>query len=196
MKPGPLIIVSGPSASGKTTLVDRLLADPCLNLRRAVTATTRRRRPGEVDGVHYHFWTRERFEAEVERGGLLEWARVYGRDCYGTPRSEVAPYRERGQGVVLIIDVQGAAQVRARCPDAVSVFVKTSSVDVLAERMRRRGTEGDDAIRRRLEEAERELAREDEYDFQVVNDDLAAAAAELRRVLAPYLPEGEPCSTS
>jgi guanylate kinase len=196
MRPGPLIIVSGPAGSGKTTVVGQLLAQNDLPLRRAVTATTRGPREGEQDGVDYHFWTRERFQEEIDRGGLLEYACVHGRDSYGTPLSEVAPYRERGVGVILIIDVQGAAQVRARCPDAVSLFIRTSSVDVLELRLRERGTESDESIRRRLQTAREELARAGEYDYQVLNDDLQTAVAEVRRILAPLCLEGEPCSTS
>src|SRR4051794_1735216 len=118
---GPLIILSGPSGSGKSTIVARLLQAADSPLRLSVSATTRPPRPGERDGVHYHFWTRERFQREIEAGGFLEWAEVFG-NYYGTPRSEVEPFRARGVGVILDIDVQGAAQVRAQCPDAVSIF--------------------------------------------------------------------------
>src|SRR5262245_11290671 len=111
MQPGPLIIVSGPAGSGKTTLVQRLLAEDGLRLRVAVTATTRAPRAGEKDGVNYHFWTPARFDAAVQNDELLEWATVHGQR-YGTPRSEVEPYRLQGKGVVLVIDVQGARQVR------------------------------------------------------------------------------------
>src|SRR5262249_50245430 len=124
MMQGPLIILSGPTASGKSTVVARLLARGGLPLRQSVSVTTRPARSYERDGMHYHFWTRERLEEEKNKGGFLEWAEVHG-NYYGTPRSEVEPYRERGTGVILVIDVQGAAQVRERCPDAVSVFLRT-----------------------------------------------------------------------
>jgi len=196
MKQGPLIIVSGPSGSGKSTVIERLLGQSGLPLRRAVTATTRPPRNGERRDVDYHFWTRQRFQEEIDRGGMLEHACVFGRDSYGTPWSEVAPYRERGVGVILVIDVQGAAQVRARCPDAVSIFLRTSSPDELERRIRARGTEGEEAIRRRLRIARDELARAGEYDHVVYNDDLETAVAEVRRLLASHFAEGEPCSTS
>src|SRR5262245_32854062 len=116
MDKAPLIILSGPSGSGKSTVICGLLAPGDLRLRLSVSVTTRPPRPGERDGVHYYFWTRERFEAERAAGGFLEWAEVHG-NCYGTLRREVEPYREQGWGVILDIDVQGAAQVRVQCPD-------------------------------------------------------------------------------
>src|SRR5947208_1906839 len=108
MVKGPLIILSGPSGSGKSTVVRRLLASPDPPLRLAVSATTRPPRAQEQDGKHYHFWTRERFQQGIEAGEFLEWAEVFA-NLYGTPRQEVEPWRERGVGVILEIDVQGAA---------------------------------------------------------------------------------------
>jgi guanylate kinase len=182
MPEAPLIILSGPAGSGKTTVVGRLLQMDDLRLRRSVSATTRAPRPGEVDGVDYHFWTRQRFEQEVEAGGFLEWAEVFGQ-LYGTPKSEVEPYRRRGIAVLLAIDVQGAAQVRRQCADAVSIFLRTSSPEEYERRLRLRGTESEEAIRRRLEGARRELARAGEFDNQVLNDDLETAVAEVRRII-------------
>src|SRR5260370_39409594 len=116
MKRGPLIILSAPSAGGKSTVIKRLLDDRSLSLHLSVSATTRPPRDGEIDGFHYSFWTSDRFCQELARGGFLEWAEVYG-NYYGTPWSEVGPYRAEGTGVLLDIDVQGAAQVRERCPE-------------------------------------------------------------------------------
>jgi guanylate kinase len=178
MNKGPLIILSGPSGVGKSELVKRLLAAKDLPLHLSVSATTRRPRAGEVDGTSYHFWPRQRFEEAVQAGGFLEWADVFG-NLYGTLRREVEPYRERGEGVLLEIDVQGACQVRRLCPDAVSIFLKAPSLEVYEERLRRRHTENEEALRRRLEGARRELARAGEYDYQVVNDDLQRAVAEV-----------------
>jgi guanylate kinase len=183
MTKGPLLILSGPSGSGKSTVIQRLLAASGLPLRLSVSATTRAPRPGEVDGVHYWFWTREQFEAERAAGAFLEWAEVHGRDYYGTLRREVDPYREQGLGVILDIDVQGAEQVRRQCPDAVTVFLRTSTLAALEERLRQRGTEAEEAVRRRLANAARELARRDEYAYQVVNDDLNDAVAELTAIV-------------
>jgi len=179
---GPLIILSGPSGVGKSTVISRLLAAGDVPLRLSVSATTRAPRPGEQDGRHYHFWTVERFRKGVEAGEFLEWAEVHG-NCYGTPCAEVGPYRERGVGVVLDIDVQGAEQVRRRCPDSVSVFLLASSLDAYEQRLRLRGTESEGAVQRRLAAARGELARAGEYDYQVINDDLDVAVTRLREIV-------------
>ena len=179
---GPLIILSGPSGSGKSTVIARLLARGDLPLRLSVSVTTRGRRDYERDGFHYYFWTRDHFEEEKNGGGFLEWAEVFG--CYyGTLRREVDPYRDQGQGVILDIDVQGAAQVRRRCPEAVAVFLKTSSLAVLEERLRKRGTETEEAIQKRLAGARRELEHLPEYDHVVINDDLDTAVEDLHTIV-------------
>jgi len=179
----PLVVISGPSGVGKTTLVDALLARRSLPLRRAVTATTREPRPGEAPEVSYQFWTREQFEEALAHNEMLESAEVHGKDFYGTPRSEVDPHRERGTGVLLVIDVQGAGQVRARYPnDHLSVFVYLPTFDDLERRLRGRG-EAEESIRRRLHTAHQELARKDEYDRAIENGELTAATDELEAII-------------
>jgi guanylate kinase len=178
----PLIILSGPSGSGKSTIIRRLLDEQPVPLRLSVSVTTRQPRSGEVPGVHYHYWRVPAFEEAKDAGRFLEWAQVHA-NYYGTLEDEVGPYREKGIGVLLDIDVQGWEQVKKRCPDAISVFVRTSDLAILEARLRGRATESEDAIQRRLRNANVELVRADEYDFQVVNDDLEAALARVRTIV-------------
>jgi len=180
---GPLIIVSGPSGSGKSTVVARLLRE-CRDppLRASISATTRLKREGEVDNVHYHFWPRERFEQALAEHAFLEWACVVG-NYYGTLRAEVEPWRERGYGVVLVIDVQGAAQVRATCPDAVSIFLHAPSWEELERRLRDRKTDDEATIQRRLAAAHREVERSGEYEHRIVNDDIGVTVATLCEII-------------
>lgn len=181
--PAPLIVVSGPSGVGKTTVVEKLIAESKLRLRRAITATTREERPGEVDGHDYHFWSSERFQKEDADGRMLESAFVFGRDFYGTPRSEVDEYLAQGIGVILVIDVQGAATVREKCPECLSVFIEPPSLEELENRLRGRADMSEERIRRRLDEAKREVARAGEFEHRIVNRDLSEAVRELERVV-------------
>ena len=179
----PLVVLSGPSGVGKTTLVDGLIGRNSLPLRRAITATTRQPRPGELPEVSYHYWSHAQFNAAIDRNEMLEWAEVHGVDYYGTPRSEVDPYRANGVGVILVIDVQGAGQVRLRYPgDHLSVFVMPPAFDELRRRLEGRG-EPEASIARRLETARGELARADEFDKVLENADLAAATDALERLI-------------
>jgi guanylate kinase len=180
---GKLIVFSGPSGSGKSTVVRRVLEPGDLPLRLSVSATTRRPRPGEVDGKNYWFWTPEQFDEAVRGDRFLEWAEVFGQR-YGTLKSEVDPYLDQSVSVLLEIDVQGAAQVRRQRPDAVFVFLRTSSLAEYERRLRARHTEDEAAIRRRVAGAERELAAAPSYDYQVINDDLDTAVRQFRDLLA------------
>jgi guanylate kinase len=155
-----------------------------LPLRLSISATTRAPRPNEKSGVHYFFWSKEKFLEEVQKGAFLERAEVHGH-CYGTLLSEVERYREMETGVLLDIDVQGARQVRQRFPEAVTVFLKTSSWEAYERRIRRRGTEDEAAILRRLATARRELACIAEYQYIVINDDddLEAAVNQLLEIV-------------
>jgi guanylate kinase len=186
---GPLIVVSGPSGVGKTTVVEQLLrtTDPAtLPLRRAVTATTRQPRGAEKRGVDYQFWTRDRFAEEVAAGRMFEHAEVFGTDHYGTPRSEVDPYRAAGTGVILVIDVQGAARVRKECgEDCLTVFITPPSSEELEARLRGRGDLSEERVARRLVTAREELARAGEFDKVIINANLDQAVRELEALIRP-----------
>ncbi len=181
---GRLVVVSGPSGVGKTTVIQRLLATCRLPLVRSVSATTRAARPGETDGVDYHFLAAEEFARRRAAGEFLECFEVFGRgEWYGTLLSEVTPSLRAGKWVILGIDVQGGLSVQGRFPAAVTVFIRPSSLRVLEERLRGRATESEPAIRRRLRRAECELAAAERYQYQVINDDLDQAVREVCDIL-------------
>lgn len=180
----PLIVVSGPAGVGKTTVVTRLLGGTRLPLRRAVTATTRDPRPGETDGTDYHFWGEGEFRKAIDDGRMFEWAVVFGRDFYGTPRAEVDEYRAKGVGVILVIDVQGAARVRELLPDDhLSVFIAPPSFGELEARLRGRKDMPEERVLRRLATAKEELAQADRFHHRVVNRELGEAVGELDRII-------------
>jgi guanylate kinase len=136
----------------------------------------------EIDGKHYYFWTPERFEEAKRAGEFLESAQVHGCQ-YGTLRSEVDPYRRQGIGVILDIDVQGAAQIRRIYPDSISIFLRAGSLETYEARLRQRGTENEESIRRRLAVAAQELDHAGQYDYQVINEDLSTAVAEVETIV-------------
>jgi guanylate kinase len=187
--PGQIVVVSGPSGAGKSTLLARVFAACGGWLVASVSATTRAPRPGEIDGRHYHFLSREEFLRRREAGEFIECFEVFSQgDWYGTLRSEVAPSLEQGKSVVLEIDVRGARAVVAQYPDALTIFVRPSSLAELERRLRERGTESPESLGRRLEAARRELVFAPSYRHQVVNDDLEHAVAEMCEILAPLRP--------
>lgn len=175
-----VLIVSGPSGSGKSTLVRKLLELPGTML--SISATTRPPRKGENDGQWYHFVSEEDFQRMAERGEFLEFARVFGRHSYGTPKKWLEEARARKLDLVLEIDVQGAEQVKRKLPDAVGIFILPPSRQELEKRIRARGQDSDDEIRTRLDRARLELQHYSDYDYVVVNDDLAEAGRSVKAI--------------
>jgi guanylate kinase len=181
MARGLLVIVSSPSGAGKTTLCARLQRD-FPELLFSVSYTTRRPRPGERDGVDYHFVDTATFDRMASAGDFAEHARVHG-NCYGTPRAAVDEALERGRDVLFDIDWQGGEQLRAKFPDdAVMIWVLPPSLEVLEERLRRRATDAPEVIERRLAMAKRELEHSGSYDFLVTNDDLDRAYLAVKSI--------------
>jgi guanylate kinase len=178
---GQLFIVSAPSGTGKTTLVERLVqVVPDLALSRSFTS--RPPRAGEGDGVDYNFITRDLFDRMVRDGEFLEWADVFG-NWYGTSASETDRILAAGHDLVLVIDVQGARQVRAKRADTIGIFVLPPTFEVLEERLRRRSKDTDAQIRRRLDVARQEVDAVADYDYVVVNDELEPAVGRLRAIV-------------
>lgn len=183
-----VFVITGPSGVGKGTLIKRLLA-ACPNLELSISATTREPREGEVDGRDYHFLTRGQFDDRIAADDFLEFA-SYSDNRYGTLRSEVEKRLDAGHSVVLEIEVQGAQQVRATDVDSVQIFISPPDPAVLRERLQRRGTDSGQAIDKRLEVARQELAARDDFDYQLVNDDVDRAADELVAIVRAELGAG------
>ena len=177
MSHGTLYIVSAPSGAGKTSLV-RALIERLDGIQVSVSHTTRAMRPGEVDGVNYHFVDVATFERMVERGDFFEHARVFDND-YGTSRPAVQARLAAGEDVILEIDWQGARQVREQIPGAVSLFILPPSREALHQRLSSRGTDGPEVIARRMRDAVSEMSHFDEYQHVIINDDFDDALAQL-----------------
>ena len=196
LPPGKLVVISGPSGVGKTTLLRKLLAT-FPELVPSVSATTRPPRDGEQDGLDYHFISLPEFERRRAAGEFLECCQVYGRQhWYGTLVAEVAPRLAAGSWVVLEIDVEGTLSVLEKYPDAITIFVEPSHPDQLLERLRGRGTESPEAMARRLEVARRELLEAHRYRHRVVNEQVDDALDRVRGILAAegFAPAARPAT--
>ena len=179
-----LVIVSGPSGVGKTTVMQEVFRRAPVPLAASVSATTRPPRSGEVDGKDYHFLTSDEFQLRRQRGDFLECCQVFGKDhWYGTLQSEVAAGFKAGKWVVLEIDVQGALTVISGFADVISIFIQSGSPEELERRLRGRGTENEAAIERRLARAREELAFAPRYQYKVVNDRIENAVQEICNIL-------------
>jgi len=175
-----VFIVSGPSGSGKSTLVQKMLEVPGTMF--SVSSTTRPPRTTESAGKWYDFVSEEEFDRRARAGEFLEYARVFGKHQYGTPRRWLEEAQNRGLDLVLEIDVQGADQVKQKLPNAVAIFILPPAKEELERRLRARGQDSDEAIARRLERARQEIQRYTQYDFLVVNDDVERAGREIQAI--------------
>lgn len=182
MKKGLLIVYSGPSGVGKSTILHEVLKDESLNLEFSVSMTTRLPREGELDGKDYFFVSKEAFEKAIEEDKFLEHAR-YVENYYGTPRDYVEQERNKGKNVILEIDVQGGLQVIEKCSDCISIFIMPPSIDELRSRLSGRGTEKEEVINKRVDQAQREIKQGSVYKYHVVNNDIETSIKEVSDIL-------------
>ena len=181
MSKGLVIVFSAPSGGGKGTILEELFKSD-ENLKLSVSATTRAPRPKDIDGVHYHFVTKEKFAEMLEKGEILEHAEFCG-NYYGTPKASVMELTEKGYDVVLEIEVQGGAQIKKIMPDCVSIFITPPSLEILEKRLRKRATETEEDILKRLATAKGELKEAHNYDYVVVNDKLEDAVEDVEAII-------------
>lgn len=180
-KQGKLFVISGSSGVGKGTLLKELLLQhPDLKL--SISATTRKPRPGEDDGVNYFFTTKENFEKAVQQGEFLEWAEFNG-NYYGTREAYVKKTLEKGENLILEIETKGALQIKKKLPEAILIFILPPSLEELEHRLRGRNTEDETSIQNRLKEVKREIECSKFYDYKVVNDDISRALKELEGII-------------
>ncbi len=180
-KRGRLVLYTGSSGVGKGTILDELKKrDP--NIKVSISNTTRNKRNGEIDGVHYNFVTREQFEKLIKENGYLEYAE-YCDNYYGTPKKAVEDMLDDGYTVILEIEVQGGLQIMKKHPDVLSIFILPPSMDVLEKRLRSRGTEDEETIQKRLEQAKNEITFKDKYRYNVVNAELDKAVEQVLDII-------------
>lgn len=182
VKKGLLIILSGPSGVGKGTVRQELFKDESLNLAYSISMTTRKPRPTETEGVDYFFVSEKEFEEKIHNDELLEYARFVG-NYYGTPQFYVDKLLAEGKNVVLEIEVQGALQVMAKRPDALTIFLVPPSFEELERRIRGRRTEKEEVVKERLDKARKEIATKDEYKYVVKNDDVIKAKEKIAKII-------------
>ena len=179
---GQLIVFSGPSGVGKGTILAQYMKGRD-NICYSVSATTRAPRPGEVDGQHYFYLTKEKFEEMINNGDMLEYT-CYNGNFYGTPKSSVESVVSEGYNIILDIEVEGAANMKKKFPQAISIFILPPDMQTLYERLSGRGTEDEETINRRIARAKEELELRNDYDFKVVNDTVDQAVDEIRKIIS------------
>lgn len=181
---GRLFVLSGPAGVGKGTVIAEAM-DQLKNLVYSVSCTTRKPRPGEVEGRNYHFMSEEAFLKCAAEGRFLEWARVHG-NCYGTRRDIVEKRLEEGFDVLLEIDVQGSMQIKEKMPEAVTIFIQPPSFEELVRRLRARGTETPEQLEVRIANAKRELLEADKYQRRIINDNVSDAAKDFIKIIQEF----------
>ena len=186
MKKGLLIVLSGPSGVGKGTVIKELMKNDDLKLSYSISMTTRKPRNGEVDGVNYFFVDRDTFLKAIDDGELLEHAEFVG-NMYGTPVSYVEKLRNEGRNVLLEIEVQGAMQVKKKCPDALSIFIIPPSMEELASRIRGRNSEPEEIVQQRLDKAKKEMEMVTQYKYVVCNDDVILASDIISAIIRRHM---------
>ena len=178
---GLLVVISGPSGTGKGTVIQHLLEHHD-RIQLSISATTRQPREGDINGVHYHFVSKEQFEEMIAQDAVLEYA-TYCDQYYGTPKAPIENWRSAGDDVILEIEVQGGAQVKQKCPDCVTIFILPPSLEELENRLRGRGTEEEEKIQKRLKTAKEELKEAERYDYTVVNTEVADTAERIMEII-------------
>lgn len=176
-----LVIVSAPSGAGKTTITNEILRRNS-DLKYSISATTRPRRDGETDGSDYFFMSRDAFKKRIERGDFAEWAIVH-QNYYGTPIGYITQQLKNGHCIVMDIDIQGARQLRNKFPDSVSIFIIPPTLEILSERLNKRGTDEEDVVKRRLDMAKEELLAVQEYEYVVVNDNVEDSVRQAESII-------------
>lgn len=180
MKKGKLFVVSGPSGVGKDTIVSNYLKDNSAHL--SISGTTRKPRNGEINGVHYYFYTKEEFEDKISKGDFLEHA-IYNDNYYGTPKSKILEKLNEGINVILVIEVNGALQIKDLIKESVLIFILPPSLEELENRIRCRNLDSDEMIKNRLKIAEDEIAKSNLYDYVLVNNDIDGATKKLKMII-------------
>lgn len=187
-KKGKIVVISAPSGCGKSTIINSILGTGELPMRFSVSATNRSPREGEVNGVHYHFLSTAQFRDAIAAGEFVEWEQVYPGRYYGTLRSELQNATDRGENIILDIDVKGALNVKKQFGDgAITIFIMPPSIAALKERLEKRGTDAPDVIAERIDKAQFEIDHAPQFDLTIVNDDLPVAVAATESAIGKFL---------
>ena len=187
-KKGKIIILSAPSGSGKSTIIKELMVNPELKLDFSISATSRKPRGEEKHGVEYFFMTEEEFKQNVAEGNFVEWEEVYPGICYGTLVSEVNRITDKGNNLIMDIDVKGALSIKKRYgKNAISIFIMPPDKETLEHRLRNRGTDSEETIRKRLQKSEYEMGFAEKFDYVVINDNLQVAVNEVEEKIKNFI---------